>query len=289
MTNDDRSVRHLANVAAVLSMRTLLAFTLIGTLACSDRTAVRLEPVADPFVYNGSASLALPVRALSAEGASVAVALHGTSEAPQVASVEKDSLRCLHAGDARIAVTAGTLRTSVVLQCRPIQGFGPPIRGMDLVVGGPPVPLAPQALDSSGQPVLDLRFSAISADTSVVTVQAGAVVPRGFGHANVRLDFGGIRTEEPVEVVAPVVRDSVQLVAGEHRSWKLGPGRYLARVEDGYGRAAPGVVWRSNNANCARDSWSSSKLHCVLSDTGAVVLFAQVPVRAAVRIDQRTH
>jgi hypothetical protein len=246
-------------------------------------------PLADPFVYNGPSPIAIPVQAQAPDGTPLEVPLNATSEASDVAVVVDQSVRCLRAGDARIAVTAGAARAVFVLQCRPILSFGPPLQAMDAVLGGPPVPFAPVAFDSSGRAVTDLRFSATSEDTSVIAIASGLAVPRALGSARVRLDFGGIETFTTVEVVAPLVRERIRLARGEYRSWALGPGRYVATLAHTNGNAAPRVAWRSANANCSFDTWSRATLHCVVADSGAVVAIAQAASEVSVRIDRRAR
>lgn len=246
-------------------------------------------PLADPFVYNGPAAVELPVRALTAAGAPLDVPIGASSESPAVVEVAGERLRCLRTGDATIRVKVRSLRAAFVVQCRPILSFGPPLEPLDLVLGEDPVPLAPVAYDSGGQRVEDLRFSATTADTAVIALHSGLVLPRRVGTAAVRLDFGGIETGITVEVVAPVARDTVQLAAGEYRSWALGPGRYVARLEHVAGAASAPIVWRSANANCAFDPRSRATLHCVIADSGAIVAVAQAPAQATVRIDRRAR
>lgn len=257
------------------------------TLACTDAAPVRLVPMADPFVYNGSAPIALPVQALTAGGALVVAPLDASSETPTVAAVTGDRLRCLRAGNSEIRVRSGAMRTSFVLQCRPVSHFFP--APLVLEVGGPPGQLAPIAHDSSGQLVSDLRFAASTVDTAVISLRPGAVVPRRIGTADVLLDFGGIKTTTPVVVVAPVVRDTIHLAAREYRRWALGPGRYEARVDVPRGASSSAVTWRTANANCAHEARSGTVLHCVVADSGVVAAVATVPVTAFVRIDRRAR
>ena len=272
-----------------MPIRTLLGFVVGIASACGDASPARLVPLADPFVFNGPAAVALPVQAVTARGASVDVPMDASSATPTVAEVSGERLRCLRSGDSEIRVRSGSLHTSFVVQCRPILSFGPPLEALDLVLGGNPVPLAPVAYDSSGQRVGDLRFSATTADTAVIALQSGLVIPRRVGTATVRLDFGGIETVTHVEVVAAVVRDTLTLAAGEYRSWALGPGRYIARLEGAARAASTAISWRSANANCALDPRSRTTLHCVLADSGAVVVVAQATAAATVRIDRRAR
>lgn len=270
-------------------IRTVFAFAITGALACADSSPARLVPLSDPFVYNGTAAIGLPVQALTREGSPVAIALQATSDRPAVVEVADQRLQCLRAGDARVDVRAGALRAAFSVQCRPILSFGPPLQTDYMVLGGAPMPLNPVAYDSSGQRVTELRFSATSEDTSVVSIRAGLAVPRGVGSVRVRLDFGGIDTWTTIEVVAPVVRENVQLAEGEYRQWALGPGRYVARIESMRGGAGPAIVWRSANANCAFDPQSRATLHCVIADSGSVVAIARASADASILIDRRAR
>ncbi|MFN8669621.1 MAG: hypothetical protein U0164_20705 [Gemmatimonadaceae bacterium] len=270
-----------------------LTIVLPALLACGTSTPATLVPASDPFVYNGPAPLPIPVKARDASGRALEVAIEATSDAPDIVQVKEQRMRCLRAGDARITASAGRARTTFVVQCRPIASFAPPLQSLDVVLGGEPVPLAPVAFDSGGQPVGALRFSAYSEDTSIATVAGGRVVPRGMGTTTVHMDFGGVAGVSWIEVVAPVVRDTVRLAAGEYRRWALGPGRYVATMSEGAGEAggggAPSVAWRTANANCVSDARSRVTLHCVLDDSGAVVAVAQRAASVAIRIDRRAR
>lgn len=270
-------------------IRTVLALGVAGALACADVAPSRLVPLSDPFVYNGSAAIRLPVQALTREGAPIEIALQATSDAPTVVEVADERLRCLRAGDARVTARAGGLNAAFSVQCRPIRSFLPPLHTGYAVLGEAPVQLAPVALDSSGQWVRDLRFSATSQDTSVVVINEGLAVPRGVGSARVRLDFGGVDTWTTIEVVAPVVRESVRFAEGEYRQWALGPGRYVARIESTNSGPVPAIALRSVNANCAFEPRSRAILHCVIADSGSVVAIAQAPAEASVHIDRRAR
>lgn len=272
-----------------MSRRAARILTVAASLACTDAAPVRVVPMADPFVYNGSAPITLPVQALDASGAVVEAAFDATSDAPMVAEVGGDRLRCLRAGDARIRVTSAGLTTTFVARCRPILSFGLP-PGLTLVEGGAPVPLMVVAYDSGGQRVDDLRFRAVTSDTTVIAIRDGVVVPRRMGKADIRLDFGGIETRGFVEVVSPLVRDTVLLAAGEYRAWPLGPGRYQAWLGVPAGTAAtPAIAWRSSKANCARDDRVPRLLHCVVDDSGAVVAMARTAARVVVHVDRRVR
>jgi hypothetical protein len=273
-----------------LRTRLCLAVLLLGIVACDDATPVALVPLADPFVYNGPAAVTLPLRALDRNGRTVLADVEAVSDAPEVVKVEDQHLRCLRTGDAQISAKSGTARTSFQVQCRPIASFAPPWRSLRFDLADDPVPLAPTAFDSSGQPLSTLRFTARSEDSSVASVVAGRVVPRAIGSTRIHLDFGGITHLIVIDVVSPMTRDTVRLVAGEYRHWPLGPGRYVASITGlADGSTPPPVAWRSANANCAFDSRSRSILHCVLDDSGAVIAVAQHATTAVISIDRRAR
>jgi hypothetical protein len=262
------------------------ALLVCATLACDAPPPAALVVDIDPFLYNGPAPVAVPIRVVDREGSTLEVPLAITSDAPDVASVEGNALTCLREGDAVLSAAVGTLNASLTVRCRPIVSFAPPFWSLDLLEGGPALPLPVQAFAEGGAVVTDLRFSAVSEDTSVVTVVGGDLVPRRMGTSRITLDFGGIGTSYSVEVAAPVLRDTVRLAGGEYRSWRLGPGRY--RAEYGVAEGAPAaIIWRSVAANCSRDTRSDAILHCVVADSGSIVAFAQRATRAYIRVDRR--
>lgn len=259
-------------------------------LSCDKVAPASLIAEADPFLYNGSAAFRIPVHALDSHGQRVESSLAASSGQPHIAEVQGDVVRCLQEGDADITASSGSLRTSFRLECRPIASFGPPLEALDLVIGGNPVPIPVNAFDSAGNSVSALRFTARTRDTAVVAIVDGTIVPRGLGPAEIQLDFGGVETSISAEVVAVEHQDTVELAAGEYRSWTLGPGRYIAKFSalDAAGTQLP-LVWRSRNANCAFELSTRAHMHCGLREPGAVVLFAAQATRAAVRIDRRAH
>lgn len=265
-----------------------IALLALLLLSCDKASPASLVADTDPFLYNGSAAFRVPVYALDTSGKRVESPLTAASSQPQVAEVTGDVLRCLRAGDADITASLGSLRTSFRLECRPIASFRPPLQAHDLVLGDSPVPISVNPVDSAGQSVRALRFSAHTEDTAVVAIVGGTVVARGLGAASILLDFGGVSTTIAVEVVAAEYRDTIDVAAGEYRSWTLGPGRYIAKFSalDAAGTQLP-LVWRSRNANCAFEISTRAHMHCGLKEPGAVVLFAAQPARAAVRIDRR--
>jgi hypothetical protein len=257
------------------------------TQACADTAPVTLIALADTVVHNGPAPLALPARVTDARGRPVAASLIVESHSPVVV-VEGEGIRCLGPGDADVIVKHGARRVFIHLLCRPIARFGPPLEPLDLVVGGVPRPLPVNALDHTGRPVRELRFSAISNDTSVVAVVDGVAIPRGPGAAHLLVDFGGLTTELATEVVTPIVRDTIAAAAGEYRYWSLGRGRYRAefRIIDTLS-VAKSLSWGSSDANCAFDNATRSVIHCIVADSGAIVIAAEQRARAVIRVDQR--
>lgn len=256
--------------------------------SCGEPPPASLVADADPFLYNGAAAFPLPVRALDADGQVVEHAISASTGQPHIVELKGNAGRCLQAGDANINVSAGNARTRFRIECRPIASFGPPLEALDLVVGGPAVPIPVNAFDSAGHPVAALRFAARTSDTAVIAIVDGTVIPRVLGAAKIELDFGGVRTFLNVEVLAAEYRDTVALAAGEYRRWDLGPGRYISQFAllDA-ASAQPPLAWRSLKANCAFELSRRARMHCGLADSGAVILFATRPVRAAVRIDRK--
>ena len=262
------------------------ALLVIAALACGDAPPAALVVDIDPFLYNGPAPVAVPIRAVDSEGTTLDVPPVITSDAPDIASVEGNALTCLREGDAVLSATVGALNASLTVRCRPIVSFAPPFWSLDLLEGGPALPLPVQAFAEGGTVVTDLRFSAVSEDTSVVAIVGGDLVPRRMGTSQIMLDFGGIGTSYSVEVAAPVLRDTVRLAAGEYRSWRLGPGRYRAEYAAAEGSPAA-ITWRSLAANCSLDTRSDAILHCVVADSGSIVAFARRATSAYIRVDRR--
>jgi hypothetical protein len=240
--------------------------------------------MADPFLYNGPATLAHPVRASNVFGRTVAAEFDASVSRSDIAAVDGDGLRCLRRGDTDVRIRSGDLTASFVLECRPVARFAS-LQSLQLMLGGEPQLLPVSAFDIDGRVITELRFSATVSDTNVVALRSGYAVPRALGTAKITVDVGGRTTDLAVQVTELVAVDTVRMVAGEYRNWALPPGRYRAELgESGAGRTHAEANWRSVNANCAFGTFTRATLYCVLDEPGQVVLLADGAVSATVRI-----
>lgn len=265
----------------------LLAIAILGTAACRGAEPVELVLQRDRVVSNGPVPVPLPVYAIDATGKTLDLELRISVDHPELVAVVANSVRCLGTGDAKVSVAALNRVRSFRLLCRPVVSFGPPERPGLLVLGQTPEPINPVALDGNGARVAELAFRAVSSDTSVAAVQGATLVARSVGVARVRIDFGGIATDFDLEVVELIARDSLRLVAGEWRSWRLPPGRYRAEFSvatDDVARTA--LAWRSPENRCAYAE-SRAVIHCSFEASGIIALTASRTATAVVRVVRR--
>lgn len=254
------------------------------TGACGDSRAAAIVIEEDPLLLNGPAFVRIPATIVSAEGRSLDRNFDvATSDADSVAAVENGGVKCLREGNARLRLGVGSLSASLIVECRPVIGFGP-FEQVEFELGVPhAIPVVAYAPGMTRRS--RLRYSARVADTTVAVVRNGLLVPLSLGQTTVKLNFGGIETEGPISVVVPVSVDTVQLAASEYFSWRLRSGRFRVSAElPGTTTAATDVRLRAVNANCAHDNLSEQTIYCVVSDSARVVAFASRNLLAVVRI-----
>jgi len=257
-------------------VRYSIFFVVLLSVACGDRAPARLVVDVDTLLLNGPGRIAIPARVVSHTGRTLErPAIVAESRSPDVVSTATGAVQCLRSGDASVSLAAGSLRGEMVVQCRRIRSFAPPFYNLDLFVGGPPLDIPVVAYGEDGQPISRLRYAVSVRDTAVVAIERGQIRPRRVGRTTVHLDFGGISTWVGAEVVGPVHLDTLHLAPGEYRTWPLDAGRYRISVHrlDGRGEGT-GSELRTDRANCARDSHQAETIHCVVAESGTVLLRA---------------
>lgn len=250
--------------------RLLLAVVVTG---CANAAPVQLVVPSEPYVINGPAPVPVPAQLLRRNGELIAATgLDVQLSADSAVQLTNGRLSCDGAGEAEVTLSSGALRARFSVRCRPITSFRPP-PALDLYVGGPPQPLAIQALGPENQPVTEWRAGILVHDTSVVRVARGYVYPLRRGRTSIRLDFGGIYTPVPAMVVERVIADSVFLAQGEYRAWQLPAGRYEIRLTPFTGVLPARPFWlRSLRANCAPDTFGVQTYHCLVDSSATIVV-----------------
>jgi hypothetical protein len=251
----------------------------------------RILLAADTVVVNGPATFRLAVAAvdargdtLSARGLSFRTTASGIVELPH-----QGEARCLRQGDATVLVQLARVSAQLEIRCRPIASFGFP-NLTRLLIGQDPVLPTIVAYDSSGVRVTEFSGIARIRDSSVVRYAGGMLHPVGIGGTYLDLDFGGIATRQPIQVIRRVVSEPLAMAAGEIRTWPLPRGRSeLLLASDSTDVAANRLLLHVYSANCARGSRRAGEQHwhCIGKAGSKAIVMDTRPVgtRGAVRAE----
>ena len=261
-----------------------VAYLLVSAFEHLEPAPIRLVPAADTVVSNGPAPFFLKVRAidargeeLSPRGRSYAVSSNGVVALPQPGVA-----RCLRQGDAKVVARQGDLSTAMIVKCRPIANFGMPMFAR-LELGQAPVLPTIIAYDSSGALITEFSGTATVRDTSVLRYKDGWLTPVGVGGTRVEMDFGGVASYQPIQVVKRVLDQPIDLSAGEIRAWPLPSGRSeLFMVSDSTDASATKLLLRVFSANCARGPRRAGEQHlyCIATPTSRAIVRDMRPIGA---------
>lgn len=273
------TMRHVMSTTVVV---------LLITSACSEAAHTRIAVTGDTLIINGPRAVSIPAHVVRSDGRSASNARLTYSSRSDVIRLSNDGhVACAHAGDAVVVISQRTSEARVVVLCRPILSFGFSGGIAPLWVGGPPVAITMRAFDSAGKPVSPLRGTAQIPDDSIARIVGGRVYGLRRGHTRVDMDFAGVKMSQPIKVVERVVHDSVRLVGGELRSWRVSPGYYevqlvASRHYPGSDRLELGAF----HANCARAPLSGGQHYfCVLRNGASIVVRNSLPVGMSSELD----
>jgi hypothetical protein len=258
---------------------------LLGTACDSAPARIRVGRN-DTLVVHASSASAVPITVMTASGRTVS-GVHPKYEVTSgsvLRLVDSTGVQCTGRGDATLRVSAGGAASEATVRCRPIE-YIHVARRERLIVGGDAVPLDISAVGTDGQPLTELAVQAVVRDTTVAVVRDGRIHPRQAGRTVIELALGCRATIEvtvaprafATETMAPgeTYTDTVSLAAGEHRFWKLAPGRYDVTVVGAGSPTAP--VLSTFAAACREASLTPGNLapgyfECTARPGGAVIL-----------------
>jgi hypothetical protein len=246
--------RGRARVAAVIATLALVPTVAAVALLLRDGPPAQLlvdgqhgGDASDGIVLNTQHSVQLAMRVLDAEGhalPSTGVRYRWAAGMPLKVS-PSGVVTCARPGDATVRASAGTIKTTVLLRCRPVKEVRA-TWGMNFVAGDSGRDLAFTAIAPDGRPVDLLTGEVRVMDSTIATLKGTRIRPLVPGQTQVMVRIGdgeawiGVSVYEPVRsfeglrpdqllVVAPV-----RLARGDTIRWALPKGLFGLQ----YGRAS---------------------------------------------------
>jgi hypothetical protein len=250
-------------------------------VACRGPAPDRLVVDADTLVVNGPRAIAAPIRGVTIDGRIASRSRMQWSGTSRVARVSRaGDVTCQHKGDALVTASRGAVSAHVVVLCRPIAAFGFasgfPMR---VYVGGPPQGFLIQAFDSDKAPVRLTHASALIDDSTIAHVDGGLLRGVSLGTTRVKLDFDGIEWSRMIEVDEKVAYDTLRLVGGQMKTYRVAPdGWYeiqLYRADSA--DHGPGLEVGSYDANCARAITGGFHYYCIARAGTSIVVQNSLP------------
>jgi hypothetical protein len=145
-----------------------------------------------------------------------------------------------------------------------------------LWVGQAPLPVSVVAFDSAGNTMTLLHDTATAGvrDDSVARIIGSRVYALSRGRTTVDLELGGVHGDAEIRVADRAIHDSLRMVGGELRSWRLPPGYYEMRLDlplgQQRGRGLELATYRANCANAPRHD--GQHYFCVLKDGSSIIV-----------------
>jgi hypothetical protein len=251
--------------------------------ACFDAAPARLALESDTLIINSPRAVVIPVHAVDSDGGLIRrVRLTYASNAA-VAHVWQDGrVACSGTGDATVTVAARALEAHVTVRCRPrlwltlAPDLSGAASGERLWVGAPPRELSVIAYDSGDVPVHLPPGTATARvhHDSVARIIGSRVYALSSGRTSVDLEFDGASGGAMINVVERVVHDSLQLVGGERRSWRVPPGYYEMRLDlPRDAKPGQGLELAAYAANCAHAPRDEGQHYfCILKENSAIIV-----------------
>lgn len=269
-------------------------FALLTLAACDSAGAPAriVVGVSDTVVVHSQRPTAIPAEVQDAEGLAVAnVAITykqvGGESVPLTTS---GTVSCTRHSDATIVATAGALKTTALIRCRPIKSIrmsGP----VQFLVGDTAQSLVTQVLGLDGE-VLDVIAGTVSIDDRAVAGAEGMrITARAPGAALVTLTVGdssataGIHVYEPLDALVRLrpeqkfVAVRLSLRSGEYRRWTLPAGTWMLTMLP-YKDEKRGIRLRVEGADCVPEPITPRRISCTTRDSASVTVEHPSKVRA---------
>ncbi|HEX5970963.1 MAG TPA: hypothetical protein VFY85_03495 [Gemmatimonadaceae bacterium] len=181
----------LSSRAALTWARALPGLAIL-TSACGETPPARIEVPSDTVTVNSTLWTPVGIRVLDEHGKSLPDTLiHYAVEDTSLLSMSVPGLvNCHDDGTSAVTASAATVTARLVVRCRLVRRFGLP-QFVELVAGGPAVPLEIVALDDSGNAMPDVRLQVTISDSTVIALRNGEVHGLKPGFARIEVGSSG--------------------------------------------------------------------------------------------------
>jgi hypothetical protein len=262
---------------------------LLGASACTDHSPARIQFTEDTTTVNTRLASDVGVRVLDKHGHVVDRARVGYEVAPDsiLWVMANGKFGCLRNGVGVVSVSSGRLGATTHVRCDLIATLGPASwgAGIQLVLGGPPVPVPVDPRDARGERMDRVRFPITVHDSTIVQLKDGMLVGLRMGSTSVDATAGGkanifldARVYESVLSATPV-----SLAPGESVTEPLVAGEYQFDTRfDGGGTAA----WWSGTSCPPAAPALEIHASCTTIGGGALVIrnTSALPVRGYINL-----
>lgn len=260
-----------------------------GMHACSPNSgsgppARLVGGTSDTVIINHRREVRIPVRVLDADGHTLPdSAVRYRWIGGDRFSISADGkVTCGHSADASVEASLGSVRTIMLVHCRPVK---------KIYIAGPVQFLLPDTaqelrmlvLDLDGKEIHLLKGTSDIGDTTVATLSGIRVIPKSPGATVGGVRFGNQSAGVGVHVYQRVstldaLRHGMQFVGiplrmpgGEVRSWHLPPGTWMLTMLPESDEAT-GLQMRIEGANCSVLQLTRRRYACLVKTDATVIV-----------------
>ena len=190
---------------------------------------------------------------------------------PELASVGKDgTLSCLKSGDGKVFADVQGVKDDAPLRCRLVERIElGELPTFD--VNGPPVTLAPRALDKGGKELSDVPFSFSTESPRVLKASGLTLTPLAVGETTFSVRAGTKERREKARVVRSIDVEALPLEGGRRIYFSLSDGKYEVEITLPSDKTLA-VEWRGAPYCSYRSSGRVHRSTCTLQGKGGAVI-----------------
>ncbi len=269
----------------LLALVTILVATACDTPPVVGSPASLVAGMSDTVIVNSRRPVQMPIRVLDANGHLLPPAgvRYQRTAGDQVPVTATGVVTCTQAGDATLRASLGSLATSFLVRCRPVQKLhiaGP----VQFVLGDSAQDMSIEALGPDGHPVYMLRGSTNILDTSIASLDGLRLTPRSPGSTLATFRAGersaavgvhvyqGVATLDGLRPEQAYIALSLRLVSGEFRRWRLPPGEWMLTMLP-YEDETRGLQLSVEGANCLPAPITRRRYVCLAKNHAWVIVY----------------